>query len=42
MPGIAEDLRGGGGEIVEVEVEVSLVLAKTLRRCVRQTRQVVE
>ena len=42
MPGVAQDLRGGGGEIVEVEVEVSLVLAETLRRCVRQTRQAIE
>ena len=30
MPGVAEDLGGGGGEVVEVEV--TLVLAEALRR----------
>ena len=36
MPGIAKDPGGGGGEVVEREVEVRLVLTEPLRSRVRQ------
>jgi hypothetical protein len=34
MPSVAEDLGGGGGEVVEVEE--TLMLTKAFRRCIQE------
>ena len=39
---IAKDLGGRFGEVIQVDAQVALVLTETLRRSVRQARQVAE